>query len=156
MQYNTLSKQNISFEDIETGSQQLNKFVDTFENLYGRGHVTINLHLLRHLPMCVQSLGPLWATSAYVFEANNGVIVKGNTSLRDIVHQLTWKYVMKKTIVKKEQKIPELSFDGKRTITISLAEKELLVEEGLKVNTNEYLNIHRSVTIRGTKYTSEH
>lgn len=150
-----LSKQNISFEDIETATRELNEYVDTFEHLYGKSNVTINLHLLRHLPMCVKNLGPLWSTSAYAFEANNGVVVKGNTCTRDIIHQLTWKYVMKQSIVEKEKEAINFSINGKKTVRINPSQSQLFANENLMIPSKNCLDIYKSVTVRGVKYTSE-
>lgn len=92
--YNLL-KASISHEEIREAEIKLNQFADSFEELYCRNNVTMNLHLLRHMPMAVRYLGPLWAQSAYGFEANNGVVTRSNTACSEIVHQLAWKYVMK-------------------------------------------------------------
>lgn len=149
-----LSKQNISIEDIGIAGNQLNEFVDNFEILYGKSNVTINTHLLRHLAASVMNLGPLWAQSAYAFEANNGIVAKGNTCTKDIVHQLTWKYVMKNTIPKEIRNMTELSLNGKKKIKISSIEHEVFAEEGFEVS--DFLNIYQSIIFRGIKYTSEH
>lgn len=58
----------------------------------------MNLHLLSHLTMQTENLGPLWSQSAFAFEAVNGIVVKSNASTKDISHQLIWKYVMKRQI----------------------------------------------------------
>ena len=36
--------------------------------------VTMNVHLLRHIPQCVRSWGPLWAYSCFALESINGVL----------------------------------------------------------------------------------
>lgn len=124
-----LSKQKISSEEIEIARDQLNEFVDSFETLYGQSNVTINTHLIRHLAESVINLGPLWAHCAYSFEANNGVVAKGNTCTNDIVHQLTWKYVMRNTIPKDVHTVVELSMNGKQKIKIDSADREFFINE---------------------------
>lgn len=151
----TLSKNKISFEDIEMARIQLNQFVDTFEDLYTKSNVTMNLHLLKHLPMSVEKLGPLWATSAYVYEANNGVITKANTSPKDIAHQLAFKYVMKQTIIPEQEQTVNLKLNGKGMIKISSTEKEIFVQKGLEMQNIDFVEIYKSVTIHGIKFTSE-
>ena len=34
----------------------------------------MNVHLLRHIPECVQNWGPLWAYSCFTFESLNGAL----------------------------------------------------------------------------------
>ena len=38
----------------------------------GENGCTMNVHLLRHLPVCVRNWGPLWAYSCFPFESMNG------------------------------------------------------------------------------------
>lgn len=57
-------------------SQHLNEFVCNFETLYGRCHMTYNVHILLHLSDSVRNWGPLWCYSAYSFEGCNGFLLK--------------------------------------------------------------------------------
>ena len=45
------------------------------EELYGICSCTFNIHCLIHLAHCVVDCGPLWATSAFNFEANNHILL---------------------------------------------------------------------------------
>lgn len=148
----TLSKTHITSDEIQNAHEQLVEFVDTFEKLYGQTNVTMNLHLLKHLAKNVENLG---ATSVYAFEANNGVVIKSNTSTKDILHQLSYKYTMKRTIQMNEQVVDELKLCGKGTINISSTERKLLEREGLIVKNTDIVNIYKSVIFRGIKYSSE-
>lgn len=105
-----LSKDKISFRTIEHADTQLNYFA------YGKSNITLNLHLLRHLAMSLKHLGPLWSQSAFAFEANNGVVVKANTSSDKIAHQLVWKYVMKHTIESTDETLFDFSLGSKGVI----------------------------------------
>lgn len=151
----TLSKSKISFEDIAMARAQLIQFVDIFEDLYGKSNVILKLHLLKHLPMSVEKLGPLWATSAYVYEANNGIIAKGNTSSKNIVHQLAFKYVMKQTIIPQKEYSNNFSLNGKGIIKINSNEEELFVMKGIQIQNIDFVEIYKSVTIHGIRFTSE-
>lgn len=66
----TLSKKSISIEEIQTVQLQLDEFVKDFQKLYGKSNVTMNVHLVQHLTMSVNKLGPLWTTSVYGFEGS--------------------------------------------------------------------------------------
>lgn len=151
-----LSKKKIQQEEIKVARSRLNEFVNSYEILYGREMVTMNVHLARHLTMTVEHLGPLWANSAYSFEANNGVIVKSNNSTNhSLLHQLAWKYTMRQTIksVKEEEKMNDFSMSGEKTIKITAEESELF---GYTFNhpPKNFLQIYKSVVVRGIKFTS--
>lgn len=151
-----LLKENLSLDDIELAQIKLNEFVDSFQHLYGEGNVTTNVHLVRHLPNAVKKLGPLWAQSAYGFEANNGVVIKSNTSTKDMIHQLAWKYVMKCSIDSKiDRNIEQFSIGKKKTIKISSTELQLLAAKGIETTSHNFLTIYTDVVIQGTKYKSK-
>lgn len=151
-----LSREKISLEDIEMANLKLNTFVDQFEDLYDKSSVTMNVHLLRHLPLAVSNLGPLWTQSAYGFESNNGMVTKSNNSTKDIVHQLIWKYVMKQTIkfTKTTEKMADFLIGGKKSIKLNADIAELLTREGLNKEHKRYLTVHQNLTVRGIKFTS--
>lgn len=149
-----LLKENVRREDLDDAQRRLNEYTDLFETLYGQSNVTMNLHLIKHLPMAVSNLGPLWAQSAFGFEANNGVIVKSNTSKKDILHQLAWKYSMRQTIksIDKCEKFADVLIGGKRTMKISPAEMQLLLDAGLCIK-NQYPTIYRNFVKGGIRFT---
>lgn len=151
----TLSKKCISIEDVKQAQLQLSEFVNDFQKLYGKSNVTMNVHLLNHLATSVSKLGPLWATSVYGFETNNGVVIRANTSKKDMAHQLIYKYIMKQTLAIDEQKKDALVLNGKTTIKISTAEKQICEKSGFQINDNNFLNIYKCIVIQGIKFTSE-
>ena len=71
-----LNKSSISNEELHLASQLLTKFVTDFEILYGLNHMTINFHLLHHLPEVVWNLGPGFMTSCFGFEDLNGQLTR--------------------------------------------------------------------------------
>lgn len=114
-----LLKEEISAENLQSANMKLNKFVEEFQNLYGNDNVTMNLHLLLHLPTAVKNLGPLWCQSAFGFDSNNGVLLKLNTCKRDILHSLAWKYVMKKTLNEYEEVVSYVQVHGRQVIRLN-------------------------------------
>lgn len=56
---------------IEKADLMLKKFVIDAEMLYGKQHISFNVHQLTHLASSVCNWGPLWAASAFSFESNN-------------------------------------------------------------------------------------
>ena len=45
-----------------------------FINFIGKEKMTMNVHLLQHLPLCVRQFGPLWSFSCFAFESLNGFL----------------------------------------------------------------------------------
>ena len=70
-----LLSSNISPQMIIEAQLCLTKFVVGFPELYGLQNCSYNVHLLTHLPDTVRKWGPLWATSAFVFEDMNGTLL---------------------------------------------------------------------------------
>lgn len=79
-----LLKETITDEELNECDVMLDKFVKSFEELYGKENITIYIHMIRHLVAKVRALGPLWACSTFPFESNGGAIkrlVKGTTNV---------------------------------------------------------------------------
>ena len=66
--------ESISEEQIAYCHQLLNAFCAQFSYLYGERYMSINVHLLLHLPDTVRELGPLWVYSCFHFEGLNGIL----------------------------------------------------------------------------------
>ena len=67
-----LNTDSVSAADIELSDKILTRFCKNFQMLYGKRHMSSNVHLLRHLPSCVQELGPLQIVSCFGLEGANG------------------------------------------------------------------------------------
>lgn len=150
-----LLSENISHDSINEAENRLQKFADEFEVLYGENNVTMNLHLIRHLSSTVRQLGPLWSQSAYAFENNNGIVVRGNTCKNNIVHQLTWKYIMKQTINTPSVENNKFAVGKIRTIKLSSSDAQLYVCNGFRLEREQYLKVHNDIILRGSKFTSK-
>lgn len=68
------SKTHISRADFRDASAKLMKFTTQYEKYYGLENMVYNVHLLDHIPECVDNCGPLWAYSNFHFEDNNGYL----------------------------------------------------------------------------------
>lgn len=150
-----LLKEKISNDEINEAEKKLNQFVEEFEILYGKHNVTINLHLLKHLANLVRKLGPLWAQSAYGFEATNGTVTKSNTSTYNILHQLAWKYTMRKTIEAEKEENCRFKIGGKKVIRITEREINMFNQAGLMQQAH-ILTIYKNIILNGVKFTSKH
>ena len=69
-----LNQNSVSNEMIDHASLLLEEYVSQFGTLYGDQHMSLNIHLLLHLPQIVKRLGPLWTTSCFHFEDLNGIL----------------------------------------------------------------------------------
>ena len=52
------------------------QFVSDFQDLYGKQHMSFNVHQTLHIVQSVKDWGPLWSHSAFMFEAFNAVLLK--------------------------------------------------------------------------------
>lgn len=85
-------KTSISLSEYQKATKKLLKFHDDFEKLYGQQNMMHNVHLLKHIPKCVQDCGLMWAYSNFNFESNNGSLVKHVKGTTDVEHQISTKY----------------------------------------------------------------
>lgn len=148
----SLSKETVSEINIQNAHVNLNEFADNFEILYGKSNITINLHLIRHLTTVVKNLGPLWAYTAFGFEAKNGIIAKANTCTNNILQQLAWKYTIKLNRNNIGENIGEFSINGKKILRLHPKDLDYIGFDELREQ--NFLTIYKSAVIHGTKFTS--
>ena len=72
----TLLSESISLNDLINAEIMLKKFVFLVEELYGKKHMTYNVHQLLHAVDTVHNWGPLWPNSTFAFESYNGNLLK--------------------------------------------------------------------------------
>lgn len=88
----------ISFDEFQNAKKLLTLFVHKFEDLYGESNMVFNVHLLKHLPDCVRSIGPLHTYSNYSFEDHIGHLVRLQHGTTDVASQVSEKYLMEKNM----------------------------------------------------------
>lgn len=93
-----LLSKDIARSEIASVQQKLSKFVEEFEKLYQTINMTYNVHLLSHLSKCVENCGPLWCYSNFSFENHNGILSKYVKGTKDVVKQISSKYIFNKII----------------------------------------------------------
>lgn len=69
----------VNLEAIDLAEELIEQFCSKVESLYGRHMFRFNLHILRHFAENCRRWGPMFALSAYAFEA-------GNQDLKKVVH----------------------------------------------------------------------
>jgi hypothetical protein len=80
------------------------KFVIEMENLYGLRSCTFNVHQMVHLADGVRNCGPLWATSAFTFEANNHKLLQMFSGTQYVPQQICNAHVLyqRMTVIARE------------------------------------------------------
>jgi hypothetical protein len=72
----TLNQRSISPDEIYHCQRVLINYCAHFQDMYGKRHMTMNVHQLLHLTDVVKRLGPLWVFSCFSFEGMNGKLLK--------------------------------------------------------------------------------
>lgn len=83
-----LAKTDVEAKDIDVSTEKITEFVVLTEYLYGKEHMSSNLHTLLHLPKAVLLHGPLWALSCFPFESNMGHLLKLVSSSNGVPFQI--------------------------------------------------------------------
>ncbi len=93
-----LTKSSISRSDINKAYMCLSMFTRRFEVLYGKIHMTYNVHQLTHLAQTVIDWGPLPCYSAYVFEGFNQVLLRLFHGTQAVPHQIVNSFLLHKAV----------------------------------------------------------
>lgn len=148
----SLLKETITKAELNECEQTLDEFVELFEKLYGKGNVTIYIHMLRHVTSKVRALGPLWSFSTFPFESNGGALkrlVKGGSK---VILQITKKYILKQSLLNARN-------DPEKNIKLLGTKKLIKIEEAYLKAFNSFgdlnvINIFTSIEFKLTRYTS--
>lgn len=83
-----LLQEKVSLSDLDVVEERLVHFHGYAQILYGAECMTFNMHQLLHLTKSVRQWGPLWARSAFPFEAGNGTLKEAVKAAKGIPHQI--------------------------------------------------------------------
>lgn len=75
-----LLKDDLTWHRLEEIEKDLYQWLIDFQRIYGLEYVTLNVHNIGHLCVCINRFGPLWAYTCFPFECYNKIIsrsVKG-------------------------------------------------------------------------------
>lgn len=147
-----LLKAQISNQELEQCEINLRQFVETFEALFGKENVTMNIHLLLHTVYIVRALGPLWCYSTFCFESNNGVLKRYVKGPRNVIKQVTKKYILSRSVSKPNLNDTQIQYVGaKQCIAVAGEHKDAIAT--IFHNLTK-LFIYASIKIKNTHYTS--
>lgn len=152
-----LLKSNINCQDLIDAKELLELFVHDFQLLYGKFNMVMNVHLLTHIVESVRFLGPLWAQSAFGFERNNGCLLKFVNGTKDVLDQMSSKYLIKKYLEIKSTPVDECKtcFIGKPKLVkeMSLTLFDDVTDISLEIVNKEFF-AYKALTRNGIRYTS--
>lgn len=169
-----LLKKTISSEEVDRAEVMLQKFVRQHQELFGKHNMVMVVHLLNHLAESVRQLGPLWCHSAFPFERNNGCLLKLANGTTDVMHQISSKYCLAKSVNRKSKgKRMETDRDGNGNIitntdtknngpmllgkAVNFNERALRIFDTLSldiVKLENILRVHKRIKLKGIIYTS--
>lgn len=155
-----LLKKSISNEEVDRAEQMLHLFVKQHQELFGEENMVMVVHLLKHLAESVRKLGPLWSHSAFPFERNNGCLLKLANGTSDVLHQISSKYCLAKSM-KKRKDHEDTNMDGKmllgKGVSIEVTASHILDVSSLEILdfVNMPLNVHKRIKLRKIIYTSQ-
>lgn len=88
----------ISQGQLQHSESVLKKFVIDFQTLYGLNNVSFNVHLCLHLTTSVRCWGPLWAHSAFIYEAFNGTLLEMIKGTQGVPLQICKTYALQRSL----------------------------------------------------------
>lgn len=151
----TLLKSDIPRDDVDRAEEQLLKFVRDHQNLFGKESMVMVVHLLKHLSDTVRNLGPLWCNSTFPFERNNGILLKLVNGTTDVLHQMSSKYNLSKSLPRQFKKADDTVFLGKCvTITEEILNVQCVVSLEIFDFSNVPLNAFKRIKLNNVIYTS--
>ena len=119
-----LLKVSIKSIDIEFSRTCLTEFIHGVEELYGREHVSFNVHLLAHLPESVINWGPLWIQSAFLYENANQLLLSYVKSSNGVANQICDTFRLQSVVERLSTLCSQIMLDPQKIYLDSLLNKE--------------------------------
>ena len=88
----------INSDKLPSIEKSMQTYVKSYAKLYGEEYVTYNVHQLLHIIECVHCWGPVWAYSAYAFEAMNHSLLKMKHGTQHTAMQVADAWVCSKSV----------------------------------------------------------
>lgn len=150
-----LCKKEIKRSEMETARGLLREFAKEFEEIYGNGAVTMNVHLVLHQFDNVLQSGPTWCNNMFGFENKIGDLKKLVCGPTDVLSQIATKYVISLNAKINEDdnnmKKAENDVYQKSTINLQLEYKDVFENAGFSSNS---MQIWKRIRKNGVLYSS--
>lgn len=146
----------ISNEDIIIAENNLKKFGREYEQLYSKESMTMNVHLLTHMVFCVRNLGPLWTQSMFAFESNNATFSRYVKASKDVLSELSTKYMIHKSSWKTAHRIPDMidELESRRKIKLNAFEVSAIsAYANISIDENQEFEVRCVYTKNGERFT---
>ena len=88
-----LCHRSISLQQVDKADSLLMEFCETFERLYGKNNLNINMHLHGHLKECILDFGPVYAFWVFSFERLNGILESYHTNGHNLPVQIIRRFL---------------------------------------------------------------
>lgn len=154
-----LLKKTISSEEVDGAEQMLHLFVEHYQELFGKENMVMVVHLLKHLAQSVRQLGPLWCHSAFPFERNNGCLLKLANGTTDVLHQISSKYCLAKSMNRRADH-DDTNMDAKMLLgkgeDMKVTESRIFDVTSVEILNfeNMLLTVYKRIKLRKIIYTS--
>jgi hypothetical protein len=89
----------ISHEDLQLANMCLLKFVNMVTTLYRNQYVSYNVHLMIHLARSVAHWGPLWNSSAFIFEDLYGKLLSFYHGTQSVADQMFTRFLERRKLL---------------------------------------------------------
>ena len=88
----------INSDKLPSIEKSMQTYVKSYAKLYGEEYVTYNVYQLLYIIECVHCWGPVWAYSAYAFEAMNHLLLKMKHGTQHTAMQFADAWVCSKSV----------------------------------------------------------
>lgn len=154
-----LLKSSINDSELNQATSMLSQFSDMFEEIYGAGSITMNIHLLRHYGEMIRCCGPIWCNSLFGFESNIGTIKKLVSGTTDVLVQITEKYTTAKNLKENHGDIDDDKKCHENLLQVKLIKiteryKTVLMKHGIDLSDTEHFRIAQRLKLNGATITS--
>lgn len=159
-----LYRDSLSLSEVKSACDLLTEFANEFEDIYGAGAITLNIHLLRHYYDMIIACGPLWAYTVFGFEAENGVLTKYVCGKTDVLLQIASKYTTSRMHDNGASKVvspetnstkpnsPELSYPT--NISVKMEYVNVLNKAKIVLSADKTLKVWKRLKFHGDTFTS--
>ena len=120
----------------EKAGKYIERFLNVTASQYDEYCFTINVHFLSHLCWQVRNFGPLWSTSAFMFESANNMLSKPFTGTVNHLDLIIERYIRRKKLLLSELINDDL-FDFAESLGCStkvFAEHKVIDETALPIH----------------------
>lgn len=87
------NKKQVSKDELHVAKGLFIEFAREYEEIYGKGAITMNVHLLNHYHSIILQCGPVWSYNMFGFENNIGKLKNFVCGPTDVLSQIANKYV---------------------------------------------------------------